>query len=79
MSCVVDKPLIETFGENVGVLTREVFGLEVSSSGFYDVLAAEAKSGLNYDDIIKLYGDQIGFEGKAILRAILSNKKNTFN
>ncbi|MEB8078669.1 ATP-binding protein [Klebsiella michiganensis] len=79
MSCVVDKPLIETFGENVGVLTREVFGLEVSSSGFYDVLAAEAKSGLNYDDIINLYGDQIGFEGKAILRAILSNKRNTFN
>jgi predicted ATP-dependent endonuclease of OLD family len=29
-----DRPERETFGENVGILTREVFGLEVSKSGF---------------------------------------------
>lgn len=34
----VEKPTVETFGENVGTLTREVFGLEVSKSGFYDLL-----------------------------------------
>lgn len=79
MSGVVEKPMIETFGENVGVLTREVFGLEVSTSGFYEVLVAEAKRGLKYEDIIKLYDEQIGFEGKAILRAILANRKDLFN
>lgn len=78
MSCAVDRPSIETFGENVGVLTREVFGLEVTSSGFYDVLANEAKSGMSYDEIIKSYDDQIGFEGKAILRALLANKTDIF-
>ncbi|MDK7046806.1 AAA family ATPase, partial [Escherichia coli] len=32
------RPDIETFGENVGILTREVFGLEVVKSGFHDLL-----------------------------------------
>ncbi|MEW8141745.1 MAG: AAA family ATPase, partial [Candidatus Thiodiazotropha endolucinida] len=32
------RPDIETFGENVGILTREIFGLEVVRSGFYDLL-----------------------------------------
>ena len=34
---------METYGENVGVLTREVFGLEVTKSGFYDLFRAYAK------------------------------------
>jgi predicted ATP-dependent endonuclease of OLD family len=29
---------LETFGENVGTLTREVFGLEVTHSGFHKML-----------------------------------------
>ena len=29
---------IETFGENVGLLTQEVFGLEVTNSGFHKIL-----------------------------------------
>ncbi|HDR1506241.1 TPA: ATP-binding protein, partial [Pasteurella multocida] len=28
----------ETFGENIGILTREVFGLEVEKSGFHKLL-----------------------------------------
>lgn len=32
-SVTVESPAIETFGENVGTLTSEVFGLEVTNSG----------------------------------------------
>ncbi len=38
------RPNIETFGENVGVLTREVFGLEVLNSGFYDLLTKKSRN-----------------------------------
>ena len=31
----VVRPENETFAENVSVLTRKVFGLEVEQSGFY--------------------------------------------
>jgi len=34
LTLVGNRPDIQTFVENVGVLTREIFGLEVSKSGF---------------------------------------------
>jgi predicted ATP-dependent endonuclease of OLD family len=36
---VVERPEIETFAENVGILTRKVFGLEVANSGFHKLLS----------------------------------------
>lgn len=69
----VDKPSIETFGENVGTLTREIFGLEVSKSGFYDLLAKSVQQGKSYEQILGEYQNQLGFEGQAILRALIAN------
>lgn len=62
----------ETFGENVGVLTREVFGLEVDKSGFHKLLTDSVRSGASYDDIMEQYDNQIGFEGQAILRSLIA-------
>lgn len=70
----VDRPESETFGENAGILTREVFGLEVAKSGFYDLLAQSVEEGQTYDQILREYQSQIGFEGRAILRALIANK-----
>lgn len=67
----VQRPEIETFGENVGVLTREVFGLEVTSSGFHARL--EEALALNSNDFaaaLASLGGSLGVEGKAILRAM---------
>lgn len=69
----VEKPVIETFGENVGTLTREVFGLEVSKSGFYNLLEKSVQRGQSYEEILSEYQHQIGFEGQAILRALIAN------
>ncbi|MDF1644291.1 MAG: AAA family ATPase [Pseudomonadales bacterium] len=67
----VDRPESETFAENVGVLTREVFGLEVSKSGFHDLLASSVADGKSYEEIEQEYQYQLGFEGKAILRSMI--------
>jgi len=68
----IDRPENETFAENVGVLTREVFGLEVSKSGFYDLLASSVAKGNSYEEIEQEYNYQLGFEGKAILRSMVT-------
>lgn len=73
------RPDIETFGENVGVLTREVFGLEVSKSGFHNVLQKEIDEGKQFDEIVAEYGDQIGFEGRAILQSLLYENSLEFS
>ena len=44
-----DRPEINTFGENVGVLTREAFGLEVIQSGFYKLLQDAVNEEDDYD------------------------------
>lgn len=65
------RPETETFGENVGVLTREVFGLEVSKSGFNALLSAEATRGRSYEQVLDAFDGQLGLEGRAILRSIM--------
>lgn len=68
------RPTIETFGENVGVLTSEVFSLEVERSGFHDLLAKSVGTGKSYEEIVAEYNNQLGFEGRAILRALVANR-----
>lgn len=69
-----ERPESETFAENVGVLTREVFGLEVAKSGFYDLLAQSIEEGKSYQEVFFEYEGQLGFEGQALLRALIKAK-----
>jgi predicted ATPase len=64
----VRRPQIETFAENVSVLTRKIFGLEVAESGFYQLLK-DASEGRDFGAIIAEFGEQIGAEGRALARA----------
>jgi len=68
----------ETFGETIGKITREVFDLEVNESGFYKLLSDDVNDEKTYDQIIQKYNDQLGFEAKLLLRALL-NKSDTDN
>ncbi|WP_282167112.1 AAA family ATPase [Shewanella japonica] len=68
------RPTIECFGENVGVLTKEVFGLEVVRSGFYNMLSKLVQEGRSYDDILKGYKNKLGFEGRSILKALITHR-----
>lgn len=63
---------IESFGENVGLLTQEVFGLEVTDSGFHKILKKLSEEASNYQEAISELENQLGLEGKAILRNLLS-------
>lgn len=66
-----ERPELETFGENVGVLTREIFGLEVTRSGFHDLLRQAVEQGKTFDEIVQEYKGRLGFEAQALLRAMV--------
>lgn len=74
-----NRPEIETFGENVGTLTREVFGLEVVKSGFHKVLEATVADGGTFQELIESYNGQLGFEAQAILRSMILNRDMDVN
>jgi len=71
LKATVQRPLIETFGENIGVLTREIFGLEVSESGYHKLLEQEIDKNLSYSKILKNFNGQLGSEAKGILRSLI--------
>jgi ABC-type multidrug transport system ATPase subunit len=70
-----ERPELQTFGENVGVLTREVFGLEVTDSGFHKLLKEAIDVGDEFEDIVDKFNQQLGGEARALIRAILANSK----
>jgi hypothetical protein len=70
----VDRPEIETFGENVSVLTREVFGLEVTRSGFHKMLEDSVADHASYESALESFKNELGAEAKAILRGLFAAK-----
>jgi predicted ATPase len=68
------RPDTETFGENVGTLTREVFGLEVERAGFHTVLSELVSQGGTFEEILYQLGGSLGNEARGILKALVVNR-----
>lgn len=73
-TAIAERPTIETFGENIGVLTREVFGLQVTHSGFHRLLQNAVSDGCQYQTAIAKFNGQLGDEAKAIIQSLISNR-----
>jgi energy-coupling factor transporter ATP-binding protein EcfA2 len=68
---IAERPEIETFGENVGTLTREVFGLEVTQSGFHKLLQDAVNQNKSFKQTMLMFDNELGSEARAILRALI--------
>lgn len=73
---VADRPEIQTFGENVGLLTREVFGLEVTQSGFHKMLRDAVTELPNYNRVVRRFSGELGDEARAIVQALLAARED---
>ena len=60
----------ETFGESVHTLTNEIFGLEVTYSGFHKMIADMAKHGASYEEIMEKFHYELGAEARAIAKVL---------
>jgi energy-coupling factor transporter ATP-binding protein EcfA2 len=65
----VEKPPIETFGEDVGTLTRDVFNLDNSLTDFHDVLQNLA-SQMPLEKIETLFGNKLGFQAASYVVSV---------
>ncbi|WP_291914739.1 AAA family ATPase [Limnohabitans sp.] len=74
---VVERPPTETFGESAGVLTRAVFGLEVSNSGFHKMVASVANEpGRRFEEVTSRFGGALGSEARVLARSIIAQRPN---
>lgn len=73
------RPESETYGENVSVLTREAFGLEVTHSGFHKLLIEKAKGAKSYEELVSLFDGELGAEARALARTLTAGKPEASN
>ncbi|WP_396599858.1 AAA family ATPase [Frigoribacterium sp. R86507] len=67
-------PREETFGENVGKLTRDVFGLEVTASGFHRLIREEVEDGRSALEIVEKFKGEVGWEARALIDALVDTR-----
>lgn len=73
-----DRPETETFGENVGVLTRDVFGLEVVKSGFHKMILSEVRrQNGDYQGVLDAFGNSLGGEARSLAKALCNLETTT--
>jgi len=70
-----ERPVSETFGENVGSLTRDVFQLEVRESGFNKLIEDAALHHDSYDEVVSDFNEKLGSEARVILRSLFESRK----
>jgi predicted ATPase len=70
----VKKPSSETFGENIGILTRDVFDLNNSETDYHDVLERLAAD-LTVEEVERLFGHRLGFQARSYITSIRQQNK----
>lgn len=71
---VAERPTLETFGENVGILTREVFGLEVTETGYHQLLSRAVEQLGSYQQVLTYFGGALGAEARALVQALVATR-----
>lgn len=74
---IAERPDIQTFGENLGILTSEIFGYEVTNSGFHTMIQNVVSRYSSYKRALRFFNGQLGDEGKSILRSLMYIKEQT--
>lgn len=75
ISVLAERLQIESFGENLGLLTSEVFRHEVTESGVYKMLKENVDEFDSFDEIMEEFQDHLGYEAQAFLRVLLAQKR----
>lgn len=69
----IERASIETFGENIGILTSEVFDLDASQSDYRHVLQNLAQRSLG--EIDTLFVKPLGIQARSFIRSVQSSQR----
>lgn len=71
----ISSPRIETYGESIGEITNEIFGLTVDATDFHQVLARLVEAGLTLDQIEGLFDRGLSLQARAFVMTKLADKR----
>lgn len=70
-----NRPQFETFGADIGSLTREVFGLEVLHSGYHKMIKDVVDKSHSLEQVLNEFDNNLGNEAIALANILYSQKK----
>jgi ABC-type transport system involved in cytochrome c biogenesis ATPase subunit len=71
----LERPETETFAENVGTLTREIFGVEMTESSHHALITKAVAKSQDFEQVLAAFNDQLGAEGRAVARSLLRGRE----
>lgn len=74
-SIKIENPIIETYGENIGELTHDIFRLEYEESSFVNDIKEQVQAKENIEDVFSYFHDQLGYEARALARQMMYDKQ----
>lgn len=69
----VVMPTIETFGENIGVITQEIFNLDDSATDWHKILGVLAENN-SLDEIERKFGRRLGFSARSYVMSLIDER-----
>jgi len=72
---VVERPNMETFAENVSALTSHIFRVELTESGYYEIIRRIVRDYESLEEASIEFNDKLGAEGRALLRAMWKERQ----
>jgi predicted ATPase len=69
------KITLESFATNTDSLTREVFGLEVIKTGFYQLIEKEIEN--TFEESFNKFDQKVGFLGQVLMQSLINKKGDT--
>lgn len=73
-SVTISKPNIETYGESIGEITNEVFGLNADATDFHQVLSRLVQSGMPLESIEKLFEPGLSLQARAYVMSEMARR-----
>jgi energy-coupling factor transporter ATP-binding protein EcfA2 len=70
----IHRPKIETYGESIGEITNEVFGLTSDTTDFHSVLAALVDRGASWESIETLFENGLSLQARAYVLSEIAQR-----
>ncbi len=67
-------PRIETYGESIGEITNEIFGLNADATDFHQTLAELVNAGLTLEKIESMFEHGLSLQARAFVMTLLAGK-----
>ncbi|WP_313326622.1 AAA family ATPase [Sphingobium yanoikuyae] len=72
----INRPRIETYGESIGEITNEVFGLHAEATDFHKILRGLVAGGLSLVDIDGRFDHGLSLQARAYVMSLVASRQD---